>query len=228
MAKKIIINSLKKSIIPFRNTNSIRTNPLTKLRPIARIRPKYLKNIPDSTPENGNYLSKQIIKSYKNGDYTEEVLYPSFLKQINHYNSQDKRLNSTDIRLSAGRKQTIKRTYNNAGKVTHIETENLSVTTGKKHIQKCDINPATNKITKYEAFDSNNKPFAIFERDDDEFITHFIDNKGNEFNCDTETFTSTMTYKDTGKTEKVSYFNTAGKFYSYIRPQIHIDMKKYL
>lgn len=76
--------------------------------------------------------------------------------------------------------------------------------------------------------DSKNKTFVMFERDNDGTITHIINNNGDEFKCDSEISAPTVTYKNTGETKNVNYSETAGEFYSYIVPQIHIDMKRYL
>ncbi len=222
------MRGFKNAHAPLRPFNK-RTNPSVDLRPNARISSKNFKlnSIPDAVPEKNNYLSREITKSEKNGGYKEEVLYRPAVKQINYYDDKNNKVKSTDIRMSAGMKKTTTKTYNAKGKVTHIEAETISVATGKKNVQKCDINPETDKITKYEMIGVNNKTFAMFERDEDGLIvTHSMDNRGNEFKHDKDTWTSTMTNKD-GKTEEVSY-QSASEFYSYIRPQIHIDMKKYL
>ncbi|MDY6358987.1 MAG: hypothetical protein SPL76_05700 [Cyanobacteriota bacterium] len=225
MSIKILMENLSKIHIPARNINPIKTSSFTNLRPAARLSFKELKNLPEE-PQIKTYLSKQINKTGK-GDY-EEIIYHKSGKHINYYNENDKKIKSTDIRVSAGLKKITSKTYDNSEHVIHIETENISCATGKKNIQKCDINPETNKIVKYEMIDSKNKTFVMFERDNDGTITHIINNNGDEFKCDSEISAPTVTYKNTGETKNVNYSETAGEFYSYIAPQIHIDMKRYL
>ncbi|MGN0030792.1 MAG: hypothetical protein ACI37Q_02415 [Candidatus Gastranaerophilaceae bacterium] len=183
------------------------------------------------------YKTEKVIDP-QTGNYTEEFIGDSKFRKIAHYDNQNRRTKTTTIHDFGSVKYTTNEIIDpQTGKVTQIEEEVIDFThfsEPTKFVEKCEIDPNTNKISKYYHISPDGSVYEMFERDKTGQVTHFISRGRVELKYDPQTgnglYTSKNFVNDSDpKTETISEgYYMIGRFMENLRQDICSSMKKYL
>lgn len=110
------------------------------------------------------------------------------------------------------RKYTTNKIINpETSQVTQIEEEVVDFTSFSeptKFVEKCEIDPNTNKISKYSRISPDGSVYEMFERDKNGQVTHFISGGRVEFKYDPQTgngiYTSKKWFNSEPETETIT------------------------